>query len=202
MPKVGMEPIRRKALIDATIAEVGAAGSLDVTVGQIARRAGMSSALAHHYFGGKDQILLAAMRHILSIFGAHVRQETAQAKSPLDRLRAIIAASFHPQNFADEVVAAWLTFYLQAQTSPDAKRLLTVYVRRLHSNLVYNLRPLVPADRIETIAHGIAALIDGFYIRNALQDGTPSRDQAIAVVEDYLDLQISRSHASDAGGHP
>lgn len=51
MPKLGMEPIRRRALVKATIAEIGLAGNLDVTVSQIARRAGMSSALAHHYFG-------------------------------------------------------------------------------------------------------------------------------------------------------
>ncbi|MEO0746592.1 MAG: TetR family transcriptional regulator, partial [Pseudomonadota bacterium] len=72
MPKVGMEPIRRDALVRATIAEIGAAGTLDVTVSQIARRAGMSSALAHHYFGGKDRIFLAAMRHILRGFRAEV----------------------------------------------------------------------------------------------------------------------------------
>ena len=75
MPKVGMEPIRRDALVKATIAEIGAAQSLDVTVGQIARRAGMSSALAHHYFGGKDQIFLAAMRYILTEYSAEVRRE-------------------------------------------------------------------------------------------------------------------------------
>ncbi|MDG1319155.1 MAG: TetR family transcriptional regulator, partial [Paracoccaceae bacterium] len=51
MPKVGMEPIRRAALVKATIAEIGEAGTLDVTVSQIAKRAGMSSGLAHHYFG-------------------------------------------------------------------------------------------------------------------------------------------------------
>ena len=61
-----MEPIRRSALVEATIHEVGARGTLDVTVSQIAKRAGMSSALAHHYFGGKDDIFLAAMRRILS----------------------------------------------------------------------------------------------------------------------------------------
>ena len=49
MPKLGMEPIRRAALVKATIAEVGAAASLDVTVSQIAKRAGMSSARARHY---------------------------------------------------------------------------------------------------------------------------------------------------------
>ena len=50
MPKLGMEPIRKAALVNATIVEVGRTGSLDVTVGQIAKRAGMSTALAHHYF--------------------------------------------------------------------------------------------------------------------------------------------------------
>ena len=58
MPKLGAEPIRKAALINATIFEVGRAGSLDVTVAQIARRAGMSPALAHHYFGSKDQLFL------------------------------------------------------------------------------------------------------------------------------------------------
>ena len=72
MPKLGMEPIRRAALIDATIAEIGAAGSLDVTVSQIAKRAGMSSGLAHHYFGGKDDILLAAMRRIMADYAREV----------------------------------------------------------------------------------------------------------------------------------
>ena len=75
MPKLGMEPIRRDAIVKATIAELGVKKSLDVTVSQIAKRAGMSSALAHHYFGGKDQIFLAAMRHILSDFGAEARAE-------------------------------------------------------------------------------------------------------------------------------
>ena len=36
MPKQGMEPIRREALIAATIAEIGATGSLDITVSAIA----------------------------------------------------------------------------------------------------------------------------------------------------------------------
>ena len=36
-----------------------AAVACGCTVGQIAKTAGMSTALAHHYFGGKNQIFLA-----------------------------------------------------------------------------------------------------------------------------------------------
>ncbi len=188
MPKIGMEPIRRKALINATIGEVGRVGSLDVTVGQIAKRAGMSSGLAHHYFGGKDQIFLAAMREILTRFGAQVRSELKRAQTPMQRLNGIVAASFHAENFAPEVVAAWLTFYVQAQNSSEARRLLRVYARRLHSNLVFNLRPLT--DRADHIAQGMASIIDGFYLRHALQDAVPDRAAMQALVMEYLELQL------------
>ncbi len=62
MPRTGMMAIRKDALVNATISEIGRKGSLDVTVSQIAKAAGVSSALAHHYFGSKDHLLLAAMR--------------------------------------------------------------------------------------------------------------------------------------------
>ena len=166
MPKVGMEPIRRAALVEATIAEIGAAGSLDVTVSQIAKRAGMSSALAHHYFGGKDQIFAAAMRQILREYGDEVRRELVGTKTPLARAEAILRANFATTCFGPATVSAWMTFYAQAQTNPEAFRLLRIYQRRLRSNLTHALRPLC-ADPVHA-ADLLAAMIDGLYIRAAL----------------------------------
>ncbi|MFZ1483204.1 MAG: transcriptional regulator BetI, partial [Paracoccaceae bacterium] len=142
MPKLGMEPIRKDALVKATIVEIGRTGSLDVTVSQIAKRAGMSSALAHHYFGSKEDMFLAAMRHILTLYGAEVRGALAVAEGPERRVRAILQASFSPGNFRREAVGAWLNFWVLAQTVPQAKRLLAVYQNRLRSNLASALRPL------------------------------------------------------------
>ena len=190
MPKVGMEPLRRKALIDATIAEIGERGSLEVTVSAIAKRAGMSSGLAHHYFGSKEQIFLAAMRHILRVYGEQVRAELARVATPRARLECIISASFHPSNFAREAVAAWLNFYVYAQTVPEAQRLLRIYSRRLQSNLMHDLRRLVDDTRASVIAQGLAALIDGFYIRHALGHGAPARLEVVALVDDYLQRQL------------
>lgn len=166
MPKVGMEPIRREALVDAAIAEIGQAGSLDVTVGQIARRAGMSTALAHHYFGGKEQIFLAAMAQILRDFEGEVRHALQAADSPQARLDAILSASFAPSCFTRASISAWMSFYHHAHATPQARRLLMIYQRRLQSNLTHALRPLT--DHPKAAAELIAALIDGLYIRAAL----------------------------------
>ncbi len=191
LPKVGQEPARRAALVSATISEIGQAGSLDVTVGQIAKRAGMSPALAHYYFDTKDAIFLAAMRHILTEFGMLVRAAMARATTPAEKLNAIIDASLSREQFADEIVTAWLVFYLQAQHSSEAGRLLRVYARRLHSNLVHNLSALIPRARALDVAEGTASLIDGIYIRHALQDSAPSRSRARALVRDYLRLSLA-----------
>lgn len=180
MPKLGMEPIRRDALVKATIAEIGAAGSLDVTVSQIARRAGMSSGLAHHYFGGKNQIFEAAMRHILREYADEVRVALAQAGTHNDRAEAIIRANFAPSCFAPATISAWMTFYVRAQNDAGALRLLRLYQRRLRSNLTHALRGRT-ADPIAA-AETLAALIDGFYIRAALAQPDGAEDAVLMTV--------------------
>lgn len=194
MPKVGMEPIRKAALVKATIVEIGRAGSLDVTVSQIAKRAGMSSALAHHYFGSKEEIFLAAMRHILSLYGAEVRGALHLADGPKYRLQAILHASFSPANFRREAVGAWLNFWVMAQTVPEAKRLVAVYQRRLKSNLLAALRPLA-GERADSVAEGLGALIDGLYLREVLKSGAPNGAAAVATAMAFLNAQLEGTDA-------
>ncbi|MER0237654.1 transcriptional regulator BetI [Fulvimarina sp. MAC8] len=195
MPKTGMEAVRREALISATIAEIGASGSLDVTVGRIANRAGVSSALAHHYFGSKERIFYAAMRRILDDFGKSVLDRFRSAKGPRARVEAIISASFEAEQFDPAIVSAWLAFYVEANRSTNAQRLLRVYARRLDSNLVHSLRELMNEDAARRTAQGLASLIDGLYIRAALQERAPKRRDAAALVMDYLDKALKTENA-------
>ncbi len=193
MPKVGMEPLRRRALIDAAISAIGERGALDVTMSQIAGRAGVSSALAHHYFGAKDELLQATMRHLLTELGADLRVALKKASTPRERLSAVVAVNFSEAQFRPETVAAWLAFYVEAQKSPAMRRLLLVYARRLHSNLMSGLSAVLPRAEATAAAETVAALIDGLYIRRALKDGPADAVSAAQLVEDYLHTRLSRT---------
>ncbi|MEL6599616.1 MAG: transcriptional regulator BetI [Pseudomonadota bacterium] len=186
---MSVESQRRAQLVEATIREIGTVGSLDVTVGQIAKRAGVSSALAFHYFGGKDSLLLAAMQHTLTIYGAQVRGALAMSHGPRERLEAVIRVSFIPTNFRSDVIAAWLNFYVLAQRSERARRLLTIYHRRLHSNLVHDLKPLI-GDRAPVVAERLGGLIDGLYVRSAITPKRVSGEDATAHVLAALDREL------------
>ncbi|MBN8290785.1 transcriptional regulator BetI [Rhodobacter sp. NTK016B] len=193
MPKIGMEPIRRASLIKATIAEIGNVGTLEVTVSRIAKRAGMSSALAHHYFGSKEAMFLAAMRHVLTTYGAEIRGALVAVETPEARAKAIIRVSFTGTNFRREVVAAWLNFYVLAQTQTEVRRLLNIYQRRIVSNLTHALRPLLGAGAVP-VAHSLAEMIDGAYLHAALGSDTPDGPAAAARVEAYLALALQGGH--------
>ncbi|MEM9248073.1 MAG: transcriptional regulator BetI [Pseudomonadota bacterium] len=191
MPKVGVEPIRKAALVKAAIAEVAGAGSLEVTMAQVARSAGMSAPLAHHYFGGKDALFEAAMRAILRDYARSVRAELGRAEGPRARVEAILHASFAAPNFAPDTIAAWLVFYVQAQRNPAFRRLLRVYHRRLRSNLLENLRPLLGVHAPDA-AEALGAMIDGQYLRSALSESAPAPHAAEAAARGYLDLLLTQ----------
>jgi len=190
-----MEPLRRRALIDATIATIGDRGTLDVTMSEIAGRAGVSSALAHHYFGAKQDLLQATMRHLLSELGHDAREALRRAGSARERVSAIVAVNFSAKQFQPDTVAAWLAFYVEAQRSPALRRLLRVYARRLHSDLMSGLTGLFHRAEAERTAEAIAALIDGLYIRRALKDSAPDAASAIRLIESFIDLKLAGSSA-------
>jgi len=190
MPKIGMEPLRRRALINATISAIGERGSLDVTMSEIAGRAGVSSALAHHYFGAKDELLFATMRRLLADLGRDAVRELTRAETPRQRISAVIAVNFSSGQFRHEIIHAWLAFYVEAQKSTALRRLLRVYARRLNSNLMSGLAPLMRRAEAERMAEAIAAMIDGLYIRRALKDGLPNPVSAAALVEDFVEAKL------------
>jgi TetR/AcrR family transcriptional repressor of bet genes len=195
MPKIGMERVRRKALVDAALRVIGDHGTLAVTMSEIARQAGVSAALAHHYFGSKEQLLIETIRTLLR----HLRDDAVTAlkavTTPRERLSAIIRVNFQADQFAPETIAAWLAFYAEAQRSEAVRRFLVIYARRLHSNLLANLKPLCPADAAERIAEGAAAMIDGLYIRQSLKSAPISIEGSIDLTEDYVTMQLKRAEA-------
>ncbi len=191
MPKRGMKPIRRQQLIDAAIASIHEHGFSSATVARIARKAGVSTGIVHHYFADKNDLLAATMRAMLDILRREAVERMRVAKSPTARIYAIIHASYGDEQFAEEVFSAWLALYGNARDSAKLQRILRIYHRRLHSNLLYNLIPLIGRQRAEDVALGIGALIDGLWLRYALTGRPDDAETPRALTRAYADAMIA-----------
>jgi len=191
MPRIGMEAHRRRALIDATVETIHARGFQDATMAEIARRAGVSGRLAHHYFGSKAGLLNATMRALLTDLSRETQARMAKAREPRERISAMISASFAPTQFQPALISAWLAFYLQARTEPETRRLLRVYHRRLVSNLAHAFSAVLDGERARHAAEGTAAMIDGLWLQHVFADGPPQPRSAMRRVEDYVERQLA-----------
>ncbi|MDW7747082.1 transcriptional regulator BetI [Halomonas sp.] len=189
MPKVGMEPIRRQQLIKATMAAIDEVGLADATVMRIARHAGVSAGIISHYFGGKDGLLEATMRQILSDLGEAVaaRRRDLTSTSPRDHIGAIIDGNFDRSQVTGPVAKTWLAFWASSMHKPELARLQQVNDRRLYANLCHQFRRLMPRDEARACARALAALIDGLWLRGALTLEGLDSNEARRLARDYLD---------------
>jgi TetR/AcrR family transcriptional regulator, transcriptional repressor of bet genes len=192
MPKVGMREVRRAQLIDATLLTIDQAGLAGTTLASVAQRAKISTGIVSHYFGDKDGLLEATMRHILrDLWAATTRRRTAARPQPRARLRAIVAANFDVSQVSGPVMKTWLAFWTQSMHEPQLRRLQRVNTRRLFSNLCAEFARVLPRAAARRAASGLAAMIDGLWLRGALSGDPFDTRAALRLANDYIDMLLA-----------
>ncbi len=192
MPKVGMPEIRRPQLINSTIAIIDEVGLQAATVAMISKRAGVSTGIISHYFGGKYGLLDATMRVILKQLSDGIRErlDNTDHEDIHGRIKAIVGGNFDSQQIDQKVVKTWLAFWAHSMHDPLLRRLQRVNEKRLLSHLKYELKRILPLGKAERVAAGIAALIDGVWLRGALSPDGIDSEQANNIINDYLDAYL------------
>jgi len=169
MPIVGVEEIRKQQLIDAALASIAELGLQKTTIITISQRAGMSSGIISHYFGGKQGLIEAALRHLLDKLGRAFLEKIQQTDgSQAARILCIIEANFTEFQRSELAARTWLSFWARSMHEPGLKRLQQINNARLCSNLRYAFAQSMSRDKAQDAARQTAAMIDGFWLRSAL----------------------------------
>ncbi len=195
MPKVGMQPIRRSQLIAATLEAVDQVGMSDASIAYIARLAGVSNGIISHYFRDKNGLLEATMRHLMQALSqaSRARRAALSEDNPRAQLRAIVESNFDASQVSGPAMKTWLAFWAASMHHPSLRRLQRINDHRLYSNLCGQFRRQLPRPQARAAARGLAALIDGLWLRGALSGQSFDTQQAIALAYEYLDLQLTKA---------
>ena len=191
MPKLGMEPIRRRQLIDATIAAIHENGFPDATVSRISALAGVSTGIVHHYFDNKADLLEATMRQVANDIRAGAVERLRRARTPRERVAAVIDGNLSTEALSPQAVTAWLAFCAQVHCNASFRRVQRVLIDRMHSNIAHALRGLLPGPQADDIAEGLSILIDGLWLRAALSDKRFISERARRIAHDWLDARLA-----------
>ena len=181
-PATEQNEARRIEMLRAAAELICERGFGDTRIADVAKRAGVSSALVIYYFGTRDRLLVDALRYSEESFYEAAERMLAEVPSLRERLSLLIKWTCVPE--ADnEIPGAWgLWFDLWAQAfrhdEVKAGRVeLDARWRAMIADAVKSAAPDIDVD-VRTFALEFSALLDGLSIQVALED--PEVDSAVA----------------------
>ncbi|PKH26943.1 transcriptional regulator BetI [Enterobacterales bacterium CwR94] len=182
---------RKEQLINAAFETIGDVGLAGITLSQVAKEAGMSTGIVSHYFGDKEGLLHATMRKVLRDLHDAVAAIRANAgRDAQSQLFAIIDGNFDPSQTSETSMRAWLDFWAASMHSAELRRLQRVNDHRLFSNISYQFQRVLPLREARAAARGLAALIDGLWLRGSLTGEHFDAHQASLIARDYVEQKL------------
>ena len=85
---------RRLSLLKAAFREVAEKGFSDVTLDDIARRAGVSKGVTLYYFTSKEDLFLELFSWLIDSIHHRMREAVAAVDDPVEKVRALVALIF------------------------------------------------------------------------------------------------------------
>lgn len=186
MALASLSKIRRGELVLAALEVLKEEGFSATTLDRVAQRAGTSKGIVLHYFGSKQELFHATMRFANARLRDEVVRRVRLATSPSERLWAIVAANFVSKSFNATTCQAWLALCVEVSSDQRFARLQKVIHARMRSNLRSALVHLVQPSDVEPITLGITTLIDGLWLRCAVNQETIDRQAALRQMLNYL----------------
>ena len=173
---------RRIDMLRAAAELICERGFGDTRIADVAKRAGVSSALVIYYFGTRDRLLVDALRYSEESGYEAMEQKLAEISSLRDRLSLLIKWTCVPEA-DDEIPGAWgLWFDLWAQAfrHDEVKAGRVELDARWRAMIVDAVRTADPDTDVDIrmFALEFSALLDGLSIQVALDD--PEVDSAVA----------------------
>jgi TetR/AcrR family transcriptional repressor of bet genes len=189
MPKMGMEPIRRAAVINAVLECICEKGIETITMDMVAEKAGCSKGVVAYYFKSKRLMILESFRGFLSYYQRKIQSDIIEGMTPCDMMKVVLDQGLPPQDERAEIeinsinvselnglkamnippdkkAKLFLQFFSQASVDEDFQTIISeVYandISGIASIIDYGIKDgsFTGTDAVKT-AYGVLAMIIG-----------------------------------------
>ncbi|UWQ90321.1 TetR family transcriptional regulator C-terminal domain-containing protein [Rhodobacteraceae bacterium M382] len=184
----------KETLIRATLDTIAEIGITDTTVSKIIQKAELSRGMIHLHFGGKDQLLVAAVHSTSIEYYQEVDRRVAMAgNNPADIVMAVIEADLSETLLNERSVRIWHAFRGVARTNPEIARYSSTRDRRLRDMIRGAFDTLAEGgdpDEARVLARdatsGTLALLEGMWVDFMSNTDDFSRPVAVSIVCRFL----------------
>lgn len=187
----------RERILEAACDLIAADGIDDVRIARVAMKAGASTALVHHYFSTREELLEQALLHSFEQVGdERFAEDDKGVRSATAALAEAIEECLPRPGRLERDWVLWVELWLRAAREPDLRPLAARLYARYHEWLEEVLKRGIefgefeqPGD-VAALTDRTMALLDGLGLRALLRDPTMDIDAARAQVADFIAPQL------------
>lgn len=192
-------------ILDAACELIAQDGIDEVRIARVANRAGASTALVHHYFSTREELLEQALVHSFERAGDdRFGDEDPQPadSTAAEGLAAAIRESLPFPGEAEREWVLWVELWLRAVREPDLRPVAARLYDRYRRWIAALIRAGVEsgefevAGEVEAVADVAITLLDGSGIRSLLDDPEMSVEEARELVARTLAPMLGVEAAS------
>lgn len=193
MGRRNISRIRRAEYAAAAYQALMTHGLQGTSLARVAEAAGASKANVLHYFRNKEDLLAATLRHANAVLLSEAVAFLNEARTPWERIYAVVETNLSPTSFRPEVAHAWISLCAGVPHVPAYQRIQTVIYARMRSNLMGPLRSLLDEDEAGLMSDLVTTAIDGIWLRCGLSLDGVTQDAARAQLDAVLDARLPDS---------
>lgn len=161
------------------------------TIDRICREAKVSRGLINHHFGSKNELLISVYETMTGYLAEASSTIHAEASAPVDRLNALIRASFKPEAFDRSKLKAWLTLWGELSTNRRLQGLHRKRYRAYRSGLALAISAIAEERGRDVDATSLGlkliALIDGLWLEWCVNPNVLSPETAKTACLDLVE---------------
>jgi AcrR family transcriptional regulator len=187
----------RERILDAACDLIAAEGIDDVRIARVAVKAGASTALVHHYFSTREELLEQALLHSFQLaaddrFG---EDEPADGETATEALARAIRTSLPEPGEPEREWVLWVELWLRAVREPKLQPVAAVLYARYRAWLAVLIQAGMDAGEFDSedageVADHAMALLDGFGLRALLRDPAMNLERARRTVAELLGADL------------
>jgi AcrR family transcriptional regulator len=184
-------------ILEAACDLIAADGIDEVRIARVARRAGASTALVHHYFSTREELLEHALIHSFEQAGdERFRKPAGVRETATEALRRGIAECLPLPGPQEREWVLWVELWLRAVREPELRPVAARLYRRYREWMAGLIAAGSSSGEFradvdaQTVADVAMALLDGVGVRALIRDPAMDAEEARRLVAERLAVQL------------
>lgn len=186
MPRQVDHAARRRELVQASWDVIAREGIEGITLRKVAAAAGCTTGRIAHYFAGRDELIVSALRAAHSGAGERMAEIAKTEPNARERLRRVVYEALPLDAVRLKEWRVWIAFWAAAASNDDLAKENARRYTQWQQLLTKPLADIVGPNDASASALTLVSMVDGLGIRTTLVPSARNRRLACATVDRWI----------------